>query len=204
MITEQFIGDLSRTLRGPHRVKRRLLEEAAAGLDDAVDRYREAGVEQPRAVTLAIADFGAVRQVSAAFQEELDIAKTRQLAFAHVLAAPLVAGLWNAVWELNPYEPRQVPVAAMLIAGVAALFIACGGAAGVTALVAAGRPDHRWPLERITQGLRAYTWWEGGAIVLAILALLVVAPGAFQSPLLLPALALTVLAFTLRRRAGTW
>lgn len=204
MITEQFIGELSRILRGPHRVKRRLLDEAAAGLDDAVHRYREAGVEQPRAVNLAIADFGTVRQISGAFQDELDIAKTRRAAIAHILTAPLIFGLWKAVWELNPHQPEQVPIVVVLIACVAGLFILGGAAAGVTALVAAGRSNRRWSLQRVAHGLRIYTSWEGGSVGLAVLTLLVITPGAFGSPLMFPALALTTLAFTLRRRVATW
>lgn len=112
MITE-FLASLDRSLRGPARVRRRLLRDAAEGLADTVTAYRDAGLSETAATSRALADFGCVAALAPAFQAELDVAQARRTAMAAVVSTPPLVVLWNLLWDLGPDYDRHHPLAAL-------------------------------------------------------------------------------------------
>jgi hypothetical protein len=120
---------LAAALRGPARVKARILTEVHDGLADAaraLDADPDTGPDtDPRAA--AVRDFGPVEEVAPAFQRELSIAQARRTAGVVALAAP---GL-GACWFLVTLHGRGLPHAVGLLA------VHLGGVTAATALLAA-------------------------------------------------------------------
>lgn len=192
MTVTDYIDDLDRALRGPARAKRRLLGEATAGIEDAADAYETAGLEPARAADRALADFGTVAQVGAAFQEELDVAAARRTATVHMISAPLLVGVWKTIWHLNPYEPRHVS------ALVIAIGLALAGAVGVTCVAGAATLLRTGRFDRGGACPDQRLWTLVGTVAAGCAppTLLAVAPRMFLSPLILLPLAMTAAVIT--------
>ncbi len=140
---DDLVIELGHAMHGPSRAKRRLLDEAAAGLSDAALAYQHAGWDQPAAAARAVADLGAVPQVAPTFQAELDVVRARRCALITAVSMPLLALLWNRVSEANPYQRWNLPALALII-GIAAATIAIGTSVASTAvLLMTGRLTRR-------------------------------------------------------------
>ena len=63
---DAYLAELAQRLRGPRRLRRRILAELRAGLGDAVDDNRAAGMADARAQTEAVAGFGSPQAVAEA------------------------------------------------------------------------------------------------------------------------------------------
>lgn len=168
---DEFLAELGRSLHGPTRAKASLLDEAAAGLDDAACAYRRVGVERSAAAARAVADFGTVAAVRAAFQEELDIANARRMASLAVLLLPLLQVFWNVAWELNPYPSWDVPSVPFVVAAASGTLALVAAFAGMAVLVATmRRPSSTGRLARRTRLVARTGTAAFGVVVLVLLA----------------------------------
>jgi hypothetical protein len=121
---------LDAMLRGPADARQRLIAEARAGLYDARDAYLDAGLDPDEAIDLALRDFGAVRAVRAAFQQELYEVQARRTARLLACKVPIVVLLWWASWAVNPQQHWQLPAAVKIVSvalGAVALLAALTG-----------------------------------------------------------------------------
>ena len=66
-----YLAEIAARLTGPARVRRDILAELGAGLADAADAHRSAGLSPARAARAAIAEFGRADQVASGFRAEL-------------------------------------------------------------------------------------------------------------------------------------
>jgi len=109
---ELYLAELSRALRGPRRAKADLLSEARDGLHDAVRSYMDDGAPAEVACRKALADFGGVPAVAAAFQAELSLSQARRTA---LWVTVVVAGQPLAWGPLRPGADTDLTAAQALI-----------------------------------------------------------------------------------------
>ncbi|WP_084958554.1 permease prefix domain 1-containing protein [Thermoactinospora rubra] len=158
MLIDDYVADLSRTLRGPHGPKRDMVVEARHSLLDAAEAYQAGGLDRTEAERRAVAEFGAVGEIAPGFQEELVICAGRRLAWLMFLSTPLICLLWSLIWRAFPYDVNDwanrpewfVPVARALD-----ILQILSGALGAAALVALRRRSRALP---VTRGLAWYCW----------------------------------------------
>lgn len=167
MITE-FLAGLDRSLRGPARVRRRLLRDAADGLADTVTAYRDAGLSESAAASRALADFGGVAQLAPAFQAELDVAQARRTAMVAVLSTPPLVLLWNVLWDLGPDYDRHHPMATLGIV-IAGGVVAGAAFFGLLAILAStGRLGARLSSCSAITRVRPIALTHAGAVALTL------------------------------------
>jgi hypothetical protein len=90
-----YVDRLSGALIGPRRVKADLVTEARHGLIDAARAHHADGLSWPEAERLAVAEFGAVKELLPAYQAELGIAQMRRtalLVFTVLVAQTVIWG----------------------------------------------------------------------------------------------------------------
>lgn len=147
-MTADPVASLARSLRGPRRVKRRMLREASEGLTDAVEAHRAVGLDDDAARARAVAEFGPVPAVRPAFQDELDRALARRAATVGLCLFPLVTLFWNVAWECSPYPTWPAPSAQFVVAFAASLPALAASLAAAVALAATYRlrPRGTWQL----------------------------------------------------------
>lgn len=192
-----ILAELDRSLRGPARAKRQLLGEARAGLADATEAYRAAGLDPARAAERAAAEFGTVAQLRPHFQAELDIAQTRHLAWLALPLVPLIQLFWNVIWELNPYPTWRAASVPFLIAASASTLALLASFVAVLVLLLTGRGGRgrRWQLGH--RGLRLLVTTGIAAFTVAVFTLPVAAPDTLRwPPTAATALAATALGLT--------
>jgi HAAS len=125
-----YLAEIAARLEGPARARRDILAELRAGLADATDSYRAAGLDQAGAARSAIAEFGGPERVAAGFREELAAAQARRTAFALLTSGPVIGTLWAIAASAShlgaraapPWEWASMPAGARLIAHIA-LFV---------------------------------------------------------------------------------
>lgn len=190
---ENFVAELDQSLRGPKRVKRRLLDEAAAGLADAAEAYHDAGWDKKAAAARAVADFGPVPEIAPAFQAELDVARARRTAVATVLSMPLLAVLWNDVWESDPYLRWNDLPGLPLMLGIAAAIVAIGtSVAAAAALVMTGRLGRYWTWPAVPRDVRLFARTGSSAFGVACAMVAIGSPHAIRWLPIIPSALLTV------------
>ena len=98
MTSDSAVGDylraLAASLPGPARARSDVLAELHAGLLDAIDTHRSAGLTADAATNAAIAEFGDPRQVADAFRPHLAMTQARRVALALVATGPPIGLLW--------------------------------------------------------------------------------------------------------------
>jgi hypothetical protein len=72
------------------------VDELRAGLLDAIDAYRSAGLAADQAAQAAVSEFGDPRQVAGAFRPELAVSQARHVAITLLATGPLIGLLWAA------------------------------------------------------------------------------------------------------------
>jgi hypothetical protein len=112
---DQHIQRLDRALSGPRGLKRRMLAEARAGLDDAVRDLREAGQPPAAAAHRAIAEFGTVDEVAPAFQTELAASAARVFGLRVIAVFAVSAICSDLMWQGAPWTGPQPPAAYLLL-----------------------------------------------------------------------------------------
>ena len=146
-----FLDEVAHRLTGPARARRDILAELGAGLADAADAYRSAGLDPDRAVRAAITEFGRPEQVADGFRAELTAAQARRTALALLRTGPLVGLFWLGaalasrigVQLASPWHWASMPIGARLVTHLTgiAFAIAIGGA--LVTVAATGRLT-RW------------------------------------------------------------
>lgn len=99
---EALLADLDDRLRGPRQARLDLLDEARAGLHDAVRRRLREGMSPAEARATAVVEFGDPARLAIDYQAELTAAQGRRNAVVMLLGLPLAAPLWKLLWMLTP------------------------------------------------------------------------------------------------------
>jgi hypothetical protein len=185
---EEYLSDLTAALRGPARVKSRMVSELREGLMDAA-------AELPpgeHAARQAVGQFGTVAELAPDFQRELTIAQARRTSAAIAALVPFLFLCWHLVEIADGSAgrlPGYVQVAAAHLGGVAAATALLGAAilAATGALARRLPTPERLPLAVAWTGTTAAVALATSAITLAVASLL-----AADLPLVMLAGALTI------------
>jgi hypothetical protein len=112
-----YVADLASRLRGPRGRRRRILDEIADGLLEAVSDRRAAGYSDEEAESSAVRRFGEPPVVAEAFREELLAASARRVCGWLLITGPIVGATWLLALSITPWEAglasflASVPVA---------------------------------------------------------------------------------------------
>jgi hypothetical protein len=121
---ESYAEELAAELRGPARVKARMVQEIRDGLADTAAARVEAGLPPEEAVRDAVREFGTPAEVAPSCQRELTLAQTRHTAFALLTTVPVLLGCWHLAWTIGRDQgipPSQTAQLLATIAGTAAV-----------------------------------------------------------------------------------
>ena len=192
---DELFTDLDHRLRGPERVKRRMLDDARAGVVDAAHAYIRGGWDTPTAARRAVEEFGTAEEVAPLFQAELDIARWRHTAGATLLVLPILAFFANLAWDLNPRESAGVssvaPVFGVTLAAIGTLTILIAAAVVVSSSLLTT------PGIWIRRGLRPLGWAGVATLAAGALTLAVSAPAFIAWPPFLAAVVASTVMFGL-------
>ena len=214
-VVDSYLAEVTARLPGPARARASVVDELRAGLLDAIDAYRSAGLTADQAAQAAVSEFGDPRQVAGAFRPELAVSQARRVAVTLVATGPLIGLLWASAalashvairhappWEWTgapPGSPAAFPLA------LAAFCVAVGAA--LFTLAATG-PLARWLPDRprLAATTAAISGFSASAADVAIFALLASklasAPGALAPVLVTVAAVASLARLTLARRAA--
>ncbi len=154
-VLDSYLAEVTAGLSGPARARTEIVAELRAGLLDAVDAYRRAGLAAADAARLAIGEFGDPRVVAGGFRPELAARIARRTALTLVTTGPLLGVLWVAaaaasdigIRQVTPWQwansPPVTPVAFPLAAAAAVVTIW----AALLTIAATGRLS-RWLPDR--------------------------------------------------------
>jgi hypothetical protein len=210
---EPYLAQIAAGLPGPGRAQAGILAELRAGLLDAIDAHRAAGLPDGRAISMALAEFGDPDQVAAAFRPELAARSARRTALALAATGPLIGLLWavaaltshidlhpTALWPWAGAPPGSlldVPLAVVAVTAVAALFTVAA-----TGHLTRWLP-HRPGLAPATAAVAGFGAVTADVILLALLAAeLASAPGALTPAPAAAAAAASLTRLILARRAA--
>lgn len=121
---ESYVEELAVELRGPARVRARMVQEIRDGLADTAAARVEAGLPPEEAVRDAVREFGTPAEVAPSCQRELTLAQTRHTAFALLATVPALLGCWHLAWTVGRDQgipPSQTAQLLATIAGTAAV-----------------------------------------------------------------------------------
>lgn len=104
---EGYVAALDKSLVGPRRVRRGLVQEARDHLDDATSSLSDAGYDRAEAERIAVADFGELDEIVPAFQTTLAVASSRRTAWMLFLALGAQPFLWDG--PLSPHDGQPAP-----------------------------------------------------------------------------------------------
>jgi hypothetical protein len=165
---DAYLARVAEHLPGPRRVRAALLAELRAGLLDAVEANREAGLTPSTAARAATGEFGDPFQIAVAFRAELTTAWARRIAVVLLASAPLVALAWVGaavgshfgVDQVLPSQWSSVSPAWRLALPLTAVGLIVGIGAAAVSVAASGRLS-RWlpdctrfaPASAITAGI---------------------------------------------------
>jgi hypothetical protein len=210
---ESYLAEVATRLPGPRRAQAGIVAELRAGVLDAIDSHRAAGLPDGRAAAVALAEFGDPGQVAAAFRPELAARSARSTALTLVTTGPVVGLLWAAAavashigarpalpwpWAgASPGSLLAVPLAAVAVTALAALFT----------VAATGRMTRWLPLRpRLAPASAAAAGFGAVAVDMIVLALLASqlasAPGSLAPVPVAAAAAASLTRLTLARRAA--
>jgi hypothetical protein len=146
-----YLAEVADRLIGPPRARRDVLAELGAGLADAADAYRSAGLAPDQAVRAALAEFGRPEQVADGFRAELTAAQARRTALALLRTGPLVGLLWLGAalasrigaQLVSPWHWASMPASARLVTHLAGIAFAIAIGSALVTVAATGRLT-RW------------------------------------------------------------
>ena len=210
---ERYLAEFAARLPGPARAKAGTVAELRAGLLDAIDAHRAAGLPASRAAAAALAEFGDPDQVATAFRPEFAARSARRTALALAGTGPLIGLLWAVaaltshigfrpatLWPWAGASPRSllaVPLAVVAVTACAALLT----------VAATGRLTrwlpHRPRLAPTTAAAAGFGAVTADVILLVLVAAqLATAPGALAPVPVTVAAAASLTRLTLARRAA--
>jgi hypothetical protein len=148
---DSYLAEVTAGLSGPARARTEILAELRAGLLDAVDAYRLAGLPPADAARVAIGEFGDPRLVADGFGPELAARIARRTALALVTTGPMVGALWAAaaaashigIREALPWQWANSPPVSPVAFPLAAAALAVTVWAALLTVAATGRLT-RW------------------------------------------------------------
>ena len=120
-----YLAAVAARLTGPATARRDILDELGAGVADAADAYRGAGLNPAQAARAAIDEFGPPDRVAAGFRTELAAAQARRTAVSLLAIGPLTGAVWIAaalashLGNLAPPWEWALPAEARLAAHLA-------------------------------------------------------------------------------------
>ncbi|HEV7182864.1 MAG TPA: hypothetical protein VGN33_00085 [Leifsonia sp.] len=123
---DRYVDDVEEELRGPRRVRSKVLSEIRDGLEEATRTRMDAGIPGPAASEAAIEEFGPARVTAHAFAGELGTARARRIVLAFLVTGPLVGIWWLFLlfpqpWRFDPQSLwRTVPVLPLVVVGIGA------------------------------------------------------------------------------------
>ncbi len=157
------VADLRGLLRGPATLRRDLVAEVRAGLEDAADAHRARGAADPEAA--AVAEFGAVDELAPLFQAELTITQVRRTALVVTVLFPMLLLGWDLLWSHGmAWSPGVAPPAAVPVL-VRLQDVASTVVAGI-GLILLLATLHRWVRPRLLAALTATLTLAGAAVCL--------------------------------------
>jgi hypothetical protein len=145
-----YLAEIAAGLHGPARTRRGILAELGAGVADAADAYRGAGLNPVQAARAAIDEFGSPDRVAAGFRAELAAAQARRTAVRLLAIGPLTGAVWFAAALTShvgrlapPWEWAALPAGARLAVHLAVIALVAAIGSTLFTLAATGRLT-RW------------------------------------------------------------
>jgi hypothetical protein len=145
-----YLAEIAAGLDGPASTRRDILAELGAGVADAADEYRSAGLNPAQAARAAIAEFGSPARVAAGFRAELAAARVRRTVVTLMAIGPLTGALWYAAAVAShvdrfgpPWKWGSLPGGAQLAIHLAIIALAAAVGSAQFTLAATGRST-RW------------------------------------------------------------
>lgn len=111
-LVEDYLAEVGARLPGPARERADIIAELRDGLLDAVDAYRDAGLDpadMADAAAAAIGEFGDPGRIAAAFGPGLALSQARRVALTLLVTGPLVGLLWGTAATASHIGSRHVP-----------------------------------------------------------------------------------------------
>jgi len=108
-LADAYLAQVAARLPGPARTRAGIIAELRAGLLDATDAHRDAGLPADSAAAAAVAEFGDPRQIADAFRPGLASSQARQVALALLATGPLIGVLWAATALASHIGIRHAP-----------------------------------------------------------------------------------------------
>ncbi len=142
-----YLAEVAARLAGPARSRDDILAELGAGLADATDAYRRAGLNPAQAARAAVAEFGSPEQVADGFHAELAAAQARRTALALMMTGPVTGLLWIATALAShisthpapPWAWASLPAAARLATHLAMIVLVAAIGSALVTLATTGR-----------------------------------------------------------------
>jgi hypothetical protein len=144
-----YLAAVAVRLTGPASARRDIIDELGAGVADAAETYRGAGLNPVQAASAAVDEFGRPDRVAAGFRAELAAAQARRTAVGLLAVGPATGAVWLAaalashIGRLAPPWEWALPAGARLAAHLAIVALVMAIASTLFTLAATGRLT-RW------------------------------------------------------------
>lgn len=130
LIIDSYLAALAARLPGSRRTRDAVLDELRDGLSELAARHADDGRPPRAAAEAAVAEFGTVDEVAAAFAGELVTRQARQIIAALIVTGPLVGVWWLLL--LSPASPAGVPALPLIGAAVLTGLLVLATTGGLT------------------------------------------------------------------------
>lgn len=188
---DAYLAEVATRLPGPARERAGIVAELRAGLLDATDAHRGAGLPADRAAAAAVSEFGDPCQIADAFRPGLAISRARRVAVILLATGPPIGLLWAAtalasnigIRPAPPWQWAGAPPGALLVFPLAGTACVIAVWTALFTVAATGRLT-RWLPDRprLAPGTAAIAGLGAAAADLALFVLLAsqlaTAPGA--------------------------
>jgi hypothetical protein len=212
---ESYLAEVAARLPGPARAQGDIVAELRAGLLDAFDARRSAGLPPAEAAAAAVSEFGDPRQVAGAFRPELAARSARRVAITLVATGPLIGLLWAVavmashlgIRHAPPWQWAGAPPGSLVAFPLAAGALAVTVWAALFTVAATGNLTRWLPFRaRLAPAAAAIAGFGAMTVDLIIFVLLAsqiaAAPGTLAPAPVAVAATASLIRLTLARRAG--
>jgi hypothetical protein len=196
-----YLAEIAAGLDGPASSRRDIVAELGAGVADAADAHRCAGLDPAQAARAAIAEFGSPAWVAAGFRGELAAATARRSALTLMTVGSLTGALFVIAGLAN--HRATLPAGAQLATLLATIAVAVAIGNHLFTLAATGRLT-RWLPARPADSAAIAAGGTAAADVamLAALTILATTPGRLAALPLAAAIAASLAGLGLATRAA--
>jgi hypothetical protein len=214
-LVDSYLAEVTAGLPGPARARAGIVDELRAGLLDAIDAYRSAGLTAEQAAQAAVSEFGDAGQVASAFRPGLAASQARRVAITLVATGPLIGLLWAAaatashlgIRHAPPWQWAGAPPGSLVAFPLAAAAFAVAIWAALLTVAATGHLTRWLPVRaRLAPAAAAIAGFGAMAVDLIIFVLLAsqlaAAPGTLAPAPVAVAASASLIRLTLARRAG--